>query len=64
MSQHEQEHGEFRALAGLLSKFLSNDVPHLQRAIGKLEGRVLMMMWGLGLLGTLTTGVLIRLLIE
>ncbi len=60
--QHDQEHGEFRALTGLLSKFLSNDAPHIQRAIGSLEGRLTLVLASMGALATLTVAVLVRLL--
>jgi hypothetical protein len=67
---HERHHMELGSLTGEVSRLLksmdemnSNHLPTLFRSIGKLEGRVGFIVWGLGALISLNVAALVRLLL-
>lgn len=59
--RHTEEHAVQRILNSRLVEFLDNDWPHTQRLLGSLKARVDLMVWLLGLLVTLSGGLVVRL---
>lgn len=45
------------------TEFLTNHWPHLAAQVGKLEGRMTMLVWGVGAMLGLLSGILARLLV-